>query len=73
MARATSSDCGNRRLGFLPRAVAEETAYQIESERTSAKSAGRTKVQPRLAFRSWPGGFLDAARAARLKPGLLSG
>jgi len=61
----TSSGCGNRRLGFLTRAVAEETAYQIEGERTSAKSAGPTKVQPRLACRVLAWRFSWTRRARR--------
>jgi len=50
---------------FCLGAVAEETAYQIESERTSAKSAGPTKVQPRLACRVLAWRFSWTRRARR--------
>jgi hypothetical protein len=72
MVHATS--CVNWQLGFLRRAVAERDCLMDTKVRTHLQNLrGEQKFSRSWRSVSWPGGFLDAARAARLKPGLLSG
>lgn len=68
---ATFSGCLNRRLKFLPPAVTEQTAYQIDTKVSAHLKNLRAGKKLSRAWRSvsWPGGFLDPARAARLKSG----